>query len=105
MPRKKTLARFINSLLLGMNIMSWKIKFDSFEFTNVLEDATWYQAMIGAGIISPEYAAGEIGYPLEAVPGYGKDNVPVNKSDGIAMLAKQLRMIRTTLEDMKADDK
>jgi len=105
MPRKKTLARFINSLLLGMNIMSWKIKFDSFEFTNALEDATWYQAMIGAGIISPEYAAGEIGYPLEAVPGYGKDNVPVNKSDGIAMLAKQLRMIRTTLEDMKADDK
>lgn len=102
-PRKKQLARVVNTLFDGMGIKGWRIKFDNFEFTNATEDANFYSTMVTAGIITPEYAAQEQGYPPEAVPGYQQEGTEIKKQDKFAMLAKQLKALRVTLEAMREE--
>lgn len=95
-PRKKSMARLINMLFLGMGIDRWKIKFNDFEFANAAEDAEFYSKMVLSGIITPDFAAQEMGYPAP-----NKQGGEINKSDKFTMLLKALKGLRKELEDMR----
>lgn len=95
-PRKKALARIINMLFIGMGIAKWKIKFNNFEFTNAVEDADYYYKMVLAGILTPDYAAQEQGYPAPNQQGGG-----ISKADKFTQLLKALKGLRTELESMR----
>lgn len=98
-PRKKQLARVVNCLILGMGIKGWKIKFDNFEFANAIEDATFYEKMVAAGIITPDLAAQELGYPAPELQAGNS----IIKNDKYVALAKALKQIRLTLESMREE--
>lgn len=98
-PRKKTLAKVVNNLILGMGIKGWKIRFDNFEFANAIDDATFYEKMVGAGIITADLAAQELGYPVPEQQGSN-----ITKNDKYAALAKALKQIRVTLESMREEN-
>jgi len=95
-PRKKSLARVVNNLFLGMGIEKWKIKFDNFEFANAAEDAQFYSQMVLSGIITPDYAAQEMGYPVP-----GQQGGEISKADKFTALLKALKGLKRELEEMR----
>jgi PBSX family phage portal protein len=112
-PKQKALARLLNDLIeRGLNIKNWKVKFDTFEFANAAEDATFYQTMVTSGILEPNEARVEMGYPAmekePEKPEDKKEKEPVTKADAIKALTKQITGlgkqvvgIQRALEDLR----
>ena len=94
-PRKNQLSRIVNSLLAGMGITNWKVKFNNFEFANAVDDATFYSTMVTSGIITPEFAAQEMGYPAQEEQG---GEITKSAKDG-KELVKIFKSIRRALEE------
>lgn len=106
LPRKKSMARIINNLFLGMGIDKWKIQFDNLEFANAVEDAQFYTQMVIAGVITADEARTELGYgprinnSKDPVVSNDKEE-EIEKSDEIKTMIKILKEFRQKLEERK----
>lgn len=62
-PRKRKIERVINDLLItGMGISDWKIQLSKFEYANVVDDASYYKAMVEIGALDASEVRSEAGY-------------------------------------------
>lgn len=90
-PEQESIETYLTrTILASFGTHRWRLKLQEMDITDIQADAAWYKEMLGSGIIDPDEAREELGYP--ARDQQNGDNLERS-------IAKSLKMIEQALDD------